>query len=168
VDFNSSSRADKELEELYKRHIDMVYRLCYVYLKNAPEAEDAVSTVFLKLLETKKDFQDHEHEKAWLICTAKNTCKNILKQWWRTRRVDLENLPEIPTWDNQDHAETVLSALLSLPEKYKTVLYLYYFEGYSVKEMSKMLERKESTLQTQLAKGRELLKFNLEGYIHEK
>ena len=165
MDFNSSSRADKELEELYKRHIDTVYRLCYMYLKNTSDAEDAVSTVFLKLLKNPKNFQDREHEKAWLICTARNTCKDILKHWWNTWRVDLEDLPEVPTWDNQDQAGTVLSALLSLPEKYRTVMYLYYFEGYSVREISNMLERKESTLQTQLAKGRKLLKIDLEGYI---
>lgn len=167
MDFSSPLCADKELEELYRRHVDMVYRLCYVYLKNPFDTEDAVSIVFLKLIRAQKSFQDHEHEKAWLICTAKNTCRDILMHWWRTRRVDLENLPEIPAWDDQSHAESVLSYLLSLPEKYKTVLYLYYFEGYSVKEMSAMLGRKESTLQTQLAKGRELLKIDLEGYIHE-
>lgn len=162
--FHSSSRTDKEWEELYERHIDMVYRLCYMYLKNAPDAEDAVSTVFLKLLKSDKGFQGHEHEKAWLICTARNTCKDILKSWWRTRRVDFEELPEIPSWDRQDLAEEVLSTLLSLPEKYKTVMYLYYYEGYTVREISKMLGRKESTLQTQLAKGRQLLKIDSEGY----
>ena len=167
MDFSSSFCADKELENLYRQHVDMVYRLCYMYLKNPFDAEDAVSTVFLKLIRAQKSFQDHEHEKAWLICTAKNTCRDILKHWWKTRRVDLENLLDIPAWDDQNHAESVLSYLLSLPEKYKTVLYLYYFEGYSVKEMSVMLGRKESTLQTQLAKGRELLKIDLEGYIHE-
>ena len=160
-------RTDKELTELYQRHVDMVYRLCYMYLKNPTDAEDAVSTTFLKLLKSTTDFQDYEHEKAWLICTARNVCKDILKYWWRTRRVDLEDLPEIPTWDDKDQAGFVLSALLSLPEKYKTVMYLYYFEGYSVKEISCMLERKESTLQTQLSKGRELLKIDLEGYFHE-
>jgi RNA polymerase sigma-70 factor (ECF subfamily) len=161
------SRTDKEFTELYQRHVDMVYRLCYMYLKNPADAEDAVSTVFLKLLKFPKDFQDHEHEKAWLICTARNTCKDTLKYWWRARRVDLDDSPEVPTWDNHDQAGNVLSALLSLPEKYKTVMYLYYYEGYSIKEISDMLERKESTLQTQLAKGRQLLKTDLEGYIRE-
>jgi len=167
VDFNSSSRADKELEELYFRHVEMVYRLCFMYVKNTSDAEDAVSTVFLKLIKSRKHFADQEHEKAWLICTARNTCKDLLKHWWRVQRVDLENLPEIPSWDNQEKAEKVLSALLSLPKKYKTVMYLYYYEGYSVKEMSGILLRKESTLQTQLAKGRDLLKIDLGGYINE-
>jgi RNA polymerase sigma-70 factor (ECF subfamily) len=138
-----------------------------MYLKNAADTEDAVSVIFLKLLESSKNFQDHEHEKAWLICTARNVCKDILKHWWRTRRVELDSLPEFPSWDSKDRAGEALSALLSLPEKYKTVMYLYYFEGYSIKEMSQMLKRKESTLQTQLAKGRRLLKIDLGGYFHE-
>jgi RNA polymerase sigma-70 factor (ECF subfamily) len=168
VDFNSSSGTDKELEEVYIRHIDTVYRLCFMYMKNTTDAEDAVSTVFLKLIKSRKHFNDHEHEKAWLICTARNTCKDFLKHWWRAQRTDLESLPEIPSWDNQEKAEEVLSALLSLPEKYKTVMYLYYYEGYSIKEISGMLKRKESTLQTQLAKGRQLLKIDLGGYIKDE
>jgi RNA polymerase sigma-70 factor (ECF subfamily) len=138
-----------------------------MYMKNTPDAEDAVSTVFLKLIKSRKRFNNHEHEKAWLICTTRNTCKDLLKHWWRVQRVDLESLPEIPSWDSKENAEEVLSALLSLPEKYKTVMYLYYYEDYSVREISGMLNRKESTLQTQLAKGRELLKIDLGGYIHE-
>jgi RNA polymerase sigma-70 factor (ECF subfamily) len=138
-----------------------------MYLKNAADTEDAVSVTFLKLLESSKNFQDHEHEKAWLICTARNVCKDILKHWWRARRVELDTLSEFPSWDSQDRAGEVLSVLFSLPEKYKTVMYLYYFEGYSIKEMSQILNRKESTLQTQLAKGRRLLKIDLGGYFHE-
>ncbi|MCL2153656.1 MAG: sigma-70 family RNA polymerase sigma factor [Oscillospiraceae bacterium] len=167
MNFNSSSRADKELEELYRRHVDTVYRLCYMYLKNAFDAEDAVSTVFLKLIKAQKEFHDYEHEKAWLISTAKNTCKDILKHWWKSRRVDMENLPEVPAWDNQEQENAALSALLSLPEKYKTVMYLYYYEGYTIKEISGMLNRKESTLQTQLSKGRQLLRTELGGYTLE-
>jgi RNA polymerase sigma-70 factor (ECF subfamily) len=164
---DSLPRTSEEFAELYQRHADMVYRLCCMYLKNIPDAEDAVSVVFLKLIESPKNFQDHEHEKAWLICSARNTCKDILKHWWRTKRVESDNLPEFPSWDNQAQAGETLSSLLALPEKYKTVMYLYYFEGYSVREMSQMLNRKESTLQTQLAKGRRLLKFDLGGYFHE-
>jgi len=163
----SSSHADRELAQLYSRHIDMVYRLCYVYLKNTADLEDAASTVFLKLVKSGQVFHDQEHEKAWLICATRNTCKDILKHWWRTRRVDLRDLPEVPAWDDQGLAGTVLAALLALPEKYKSVLYLYYYEGYSVREMSVILGRNQSTLQTQLAKGRQLLRINLEGDFND-
>ncbi|MDO3681340.1 sigma factor-like helix-turn-helix DNA-binding protein [Paenibacillus ehimensis] len=108
-------------------------------------------------------FNDHEHEKAWLTVTTRNYCKDILKNWWRIRRVALDTLPEVPSWNGHESSGKVLARLLSLPEKYKTVLYLYYFEEYSVKEISEMIGHKESTIQTQLSRGRKLLKIDLGG-----
>ncbi|GAA4850283.1 RNA polymerase sigma factor [Paenibacillus vulneris] len=160
---NSLLRTDKELAELYQRHADLVYRLCYIYLKNPVDAEDAVQSVFLKLIKSQTVFNDHEHEKAWLIATTQNYCKDILKHWWKTRRVALDALPEVSSWNGEDPPRKVLSKMLSLPEKYKTVLYLYYFEEYSVKEISAMLGQKESTIQTQLSRGRKRLKLDLGG-----
>lgn len=160
---NSLLRTDKELAELYQRHADLVYRLCYIYLKNPVDAEDAVQSVFLKLIKSQMVFIDHGHEKAWLMVTTRNYCKDILKNWWKTRRVDLDALPEVSSWNSDEPSGKVLAKLLSLPEKYKTVLYLYYFEEYSVKEISEMLERKESTIQTQLSRGRERLKIDMGG-----
>lgn len=160
---NSLLRTDKELAELYQRHADLVYRLCYIYLKNPVDAEDAVQSVFLKLIKSQTHFNDCEHEKAWLTVTTRNYCKDILKNWWKTRRVVLDALPEVSSWDGDEPSGEMLARLLSLPEKYKTVLYLYYFEEYSVKEISEMLRRKESTIQTQLSRGRERLKIDLGG-----
>lgn len=165
MDDNSLLRTSKEFEELYQQNVDMVYRLCYMYLKNSADTEDAVQSVFFKFLKQGKDFNDEEHKKAWLIVTAKNYCKDMLKSWWKSRRVDIDSLPEIPYW-NKEEADDVLVKLLSLPPKYKTVLYLYYYEGYSVKEISQMLSRNESTIRTQLSKGRERLKVDLGGIYH--
>ncbi|MEC0207816.1 RNA polymerase sigma factor [Paenibacillus ehimensis] len=163
MESNSLARTDKELAELYQRHADLVYRLCYIYLKNPVDAEDAVQSVFIKLIQSQMVFNDHEHEKAWLTVTTRNYCKDILKNWWRIRRVALDTLPEVPSWNGHESSGKVLARLLSLPEKYKTVLYLYYFEEYSVKEISEMIGHKESTIQTQLSRGRKLLKIDLGG-----
>jgi RNA polymerase sigma factor (sigma-70 family) len=160
---NSLLRTDKELAELYQRHVDQVYRLCYIYLKNPVDAEDAVQSVFLKLIKSQMVFNDHGHEKAWLMVITRNYCKDILKNWWKTRRVDLDALPEVSSWNSDEPSEKVFAKLLSLPENYKTVLYLYYFEEYSVKEISEMLERKESTIQTQISRGRGRLKIDMGG-----
>jgi RNA polymerase sigma factor (sigma-70 family) len=160
---NSLLRTDKELAELYQRHVDRVYRLCYIYLKNPVDAEDAVQSVFLKLIKYQMVFNDREHEKAWLTVTTRNYCKDVLKNWWKTRRVALDALPEVSSWDGDEPSGNVLARLLSLPEKYKTVLYLYYFEEYTVKEISEMLGYKESTIQTQLFRGRRRLKIDLGG-----
>lgn len=163
MESDSLLRTDKELAELYQRHVDLVYRLCYIYLQHPVDAEDAVQSVFLKLIQSRQVFQDHEHEKAWLTVTARNHCKDILKHWWKIRRVALDALPEVPSWTGGEPSGAVLARLLSLPEKYKTVLYLYYFEGYSVKEIADLLARKESTILTQLSRGRKRLKIDLGG-----
>lgn len=168
MESNSLLRTDKELAELYQRHADLVYRLCYMYLKNPVDAEDAVQSVFLKLIHVQMAFNDHEHEKAWLTVTTRNYCKDVLKHWWKTRRVALDALPEVAAWNGDEPSGKVLARLLSLPEKYKTVLYLYYFEEYSIKEISDMLGLKESTIQTQLSRGRKRLKIDLGGNYLEQ
>jgi len=162
----SLNHADNIWTEMYRRNVDTVYRLCYMYLKNPADAEDAVQSIFLKLLNTDKTFTDCEHEKAWLIVIAQNHCKDILKSWWKSRRVSMDSLPEILHWDNQEQAGEVLEQLIALPPKYKEVLYLYYFEGYAVKDISRLLNRKERTIQTQLFNGRKRLKISLGGNYH--
>ncbi|RCX22561.1 RNA polymerase sigma-70 factor (ECF subfamily) [Fontibacillus phaseoli] len=154
---------DDEFAEIYRMHVDTVYRLCFILLKNTADADDAVQSIFLKMFKHNKTFNDHEHEKAWLIVATKNHCKDVLKSWWRSRRIDMDVLPEKTSWENDKQQGEVLAKLLSLPEKYRTVLYLYYYEEYSVREISKLLDRKESTIQTQLSKGRERLKADLRG-----
>ncbi|MFB9328886.1 RNA polymerase sigma factor [Paenibacillus aurantiacus] len=159
MDEYATGRTAREFAEIYDRHIDRVYRMCFILLRNTADADDAVQSVFLKLFKHDKAFREPEHEKAWLIVTTKNTCKDMLKSWWRSRRVDLDVLPEKTYWDRHDEGQRdVLERLLRLPEKYRTVLYLYYVEDYSVREIAQLLDRKESTLQTQLAKGRERLR----------
>ncbi len=160
---NSLLRTDKELVEVYQRNVDRVYKLCYVYLKNAVDAEDAVQSVFLKFLQSNVSFYDSEHEKAWFIATAKNYCKDILKSWWKRQRVDFETLPDIASSNEDQQEKEVILKLLALPERYRVVLYLYYLEGYSVKEIAVHLERNESTIRSQLQRGREQLKIDLGG-----
>jgi len=152
------------MHDIYKRNVEMIYRICFMYLKNPTDTEDAVQSIFTKLVHSNTSFSDHEHEKAWLIVTAKNHCRDLLKNWWRTRRVEITRLPEGVFGDEIGQPGEVLEHLLALPEKYKIVLYLYYFEDYSVKEIASMIGRKESTIQTQLAKGRKLMKLSLGGY----
>jgi RNA polymerase sigma factor (sigma-70 family) len=159
---------DTNFTELYKRNIDTVYRLCYMYLKNSADAEDASQSVFMKLLKSNKIFESLDHEKAWLILAAKNYSKDVLKSWWKSRRINFENIPEIAYWDNSKIANEIFEKLLLLPAKYKEVLYLYYYEGYPVKDISKILELKESTVQTRLFNGRNRLKISIGGCYNEE
>lgn len=160
--------SDKQFTEIYQRNVDTVYRLCYMFLKSHTDAEDAVQSIFMKLLRSNKRFENFEHEKAWFILTSKNYCKDVLKSWWKLRRTSLDDIPEIASWDNYQIASEVMEKLLSLPAKYKEVLYLYYYEGYSVKEISKLLGRNESTIQTQLSTGRKRLKISIGGQYNEE
>ena len=168
MDKNSLLRTDKEFLELYERNVKRIYRICLMHLKSVEEAEDAVQTVFLKYLKSKKVFRDTEYEKAWFIVTAQNYCRDVFRLlWWRFRPISIDELLETANIeDNKDDYAELMEALLKLPRKYREVLYLFYFEGYSVKEISALLSRNESTIRTQLSKGRERLKIDLGGY-HE-
>lgn len=151
-----------EFREFYDRQVKRVYRLAMVMMGNISDAEDVTQTVFLKAWEKKPDFRDADHEIAWILTTTRNQCKDIHKSFYRRKRADLENAPEPQvTLETQMDSE-IWEALQSLTEKYRMVLYLYYYEGYSVRELSVILGRRESTLQTQLATGRKQMKSLLE------
>ncbi len=160
---NSLLRTDKELAEMYQRNVNRVYRLSYIYLKNTVDAEDAVQSVFLKLLQSNVYLNDNEHEKAWFITTTKNYCKDILKSWWRRQRVDPDTLPDVASNDEYNQEKEIISKLLALPEKYRVVLHLHYLEEYSVREIATLLGRNESTVRSQLQRGREKLKIEIGG-----
>lgn len=151
-----------EFRKFYDRQVKRVYRLAMVMMGNISDAEDVTQTVFLKAWEKKPDFRDADHEIAWILTTTRNQCKDIHKSFYRRKRADLENAPEPQvTLETQMDSE-IWEALQSLAEKYRMVLYLYYYEGYSVRELSVILRRRESTLQTQLATGRKQMKSLLE------
>ena len=153
-------RSREEVAALYRRHITMVYQLCLVLLKNGPDAEDAAHNVFRKVMEYQKPFQSPEHEKAWLITTARNECRNQLKHWWRTRRAEPEILNTL-AWEQPEDGE-LWETILSLPEKYRVVLYLHYYQGYTAQEMGEILNQNPSTLRTWLVQARQKLKETLE------
>ena len=155
------------LTALYTRNVDAVYRICYVYLRSRADAEDAVQSVFLRYLQKQPVLRDENHERGWLLLTAKNICRDMLRSWWRRHRVGLDELPEpaIPMRDKEPSELT--EALLALPEKYRITLYLYYWEGYPAREVAVLLGCRESTVRTRLQRGREMLKNDLGGSCHE-
>jgi RNA polymerase sigma-70 factor (ECF subfamily) len=130
-----------------------------LYLKNAADAEDAVQNVFLKYIEKDITFASESHENAWFITVTRNYCKDVLKAFWR-KRVELGEIPETRETDHEQ--SDLLSQIQTLPAKYREVLYFYYYEEYSIREMASILHRKESTIQTQLAAARKQLRTHLE------
>ena len=164
---NSLLCTDKEFLEMYERNIKRVYQICFMHMKSKFDAEDATQAIFLKFIQSPKIFEDIEHEKAWFIVITQNHCRDLLRHWWHSHVISLNELPEIYSDNKKSDYSDLVSELLSLPAKYKMVLYLYYFEGYSVRDISVLLKRNESTIRTQLSKGRERLKINLEGYYEQ-
>ena len=152
-----------EFRELYDRQINRVYRLALLLLGSVADAEDVAQTVFLKIWEKNPKFRDADHETAWVLTTTRNQCRDLQKSFYRKHRTAIEDAPEKSVSLVSDVDNEIWQALQSLPEKYRIVLYLYYYEGYPVKELSLLLGRRESTLQTQLATGRKLLKESLKG-----
>ncbi|NMB27951.1 MAG: sigma-70 family RNA polymerase sigma factor [Tissierellia bacterium] len=158
---SSSLYTNSEIIDIYNRNVDTVYRISLMYLKNTPDAEDAVQDIFFKLIHGNHKFENLEHEKAWLIVTSQNYCKNILKNWWRKKRIDINSILEPSYIENLPHDNT-WQQVLSLPNKYKMVIYLYYYEGYSTDEISEILKTKSSTIRTRLCRARKKLKIILE------
>ena len=117
-------RTGKDLEDIYQRHVDMLYRVAYSFMKNGADAEDMVQETFLRLMRSGTVFESAQHEKAWLIVTVSNLCKSALRSPWR-RREDFDALSEQPTTEDTAPDET-LQAVLALPDDYKLPVYLYY------------------------------------------
>ena len=150
----------KNIEELYRRHFDMVYRIGFSYMKNPYDTEDAVADVFAKLMQKSVEFQNTEHEKAWLIRTTSNICKNTLNHWWRGRADLVEH--ENERGDDSFHIDETLEIVLALPERYKDVVYMFYYEGYTSEEIAGILGKPHSTIRGHLREARKLLRGVLE------
>lgn len=158
-------RTDKEITEIYDRQVDTVYYVCYSFMKNRPETEDMVQETFLRLITSGKRFENERHEKAWLIVTASNLCRDSLKRHWR-RDESIEDNPSLAEQAAPSDNE-VLEAILALPGAYKTAVYMFYYEGYSTREIAQYLHCPHASVRTRLARARKLLKSMLGGESDE-
>jgi len=153
---SSLLRTDKEIAEIYEGHKNMVYRICFAYMKNSADTEDAVQDTFVNMIKSGPAFQSPEHEKAWLIRAASNICKNNLRHWWRKG----ENLEEHEGLYGKEPMEIdeTFQVVMALPDKYKTVVYMYYYEGYDSTEIAHILQKPQSTIRYYLSQARTLLR----------
>ena len=136
-----------DIESIFRRHAQTVYRVCYSFMDNAADAEDATQATFMKLIDHPRDFDSEQHEKAWLIVCASNLCKDILKSAGRTRVVAM---PE------QEPADQRQADLID-------VVYLHYYEVYKTDEIAQMLDEKPSTVRNRLRDARMMLRKTLGG-----
>ncbi|MDM8239821.1 sigma-70 family RNA polymerase sigma factor [Pseudoflavonifractor phocaeensis] len=154
------AHSQEEMAALYRRHVSMVYQICLMLLKNVPDAEDATQNVFRKVMEQDKPFRDPEHEKAWLIVTARNECRDQLKHWWRRNWESETALLQVSSRQPEDSGLKEL--IWELPEQDRLVLYLYYYQGYTAQEIAELLGKNPSTVRTWLVRARKKLKLRME------
>ncbi len=157
---------NKEIAEIYKRQMKTVYRVCFAYMKNPSDTEDVVQDTFYRMIKSGVAFESEEHGKAWFIRTATNVCKNSVKHWFR-KRVDLVDYENLLSTENIEIDDT-FEVVIKLPDKYKTVVYLYYYEGYTTPEISSILQKPQSTIRNYLYEARGILKEKLGGDFNEK
>ncbi len=156
----------REIEEIFLEYHNMLFRICLVTLCREADAQDVVQETFCRYLEgcRKKKirclFEDQEHEKAWLIRVAVNLCRDIQREAVRHPRADMKMLEDY--YEAEEEGE-VLEMLMELPEKLKMVVYLYYVEGYRIREIGEMLDMSEAAVKKRLQRGREKLQEKLTG-----
>ena len=157
---------NQQAERLANTYADAILRLSYTYLKNTQDAQDVCQTVFVKLLTEPREFESPRHERAYILRMAANACKDLLKSPWRKRTCDLEACMKVPAPEAEDGS--VLAAVNQLPAHYRTVIYLFYYEGYDAREIGQILAIPTATVHTRLARGRSKLKELLGGYGYEQ
>ena len=147
-----------QMAAIYDRMKDTVYRVALAYCRNVQDAEDITHDVFLIRFRHDAPFPDDEAEKAWMLRVTVNQCKNLLKSFRRRFSVPLEDAAEV-CYTEPEHR--IWDAVNALPKTYRLVIHLYYYEGYSVREIGEITGKSETAVQTQLYRARKLLKQQL-------
>lgn len=155
-------KSEEDLNRAMEAYADMVRRICFLHLKNKYDTEDVFQNVYLKYLLYDKPFESREHEKAWFARVAINACTDHLRYAARRKWVPLDMIEE-EREVLDDMSSEVLEAVLSLPEKYRNVIYLHYYEDYPAVEIARILGKKENTVYSWLSRARELLRERLGG-----
>ena len=145
-----------DINVIVEEYADTITRICYSYGKNYDDTQDIMQNVFLKLMRANPEFDSKEHEKAWIIRVTINECKDFLKNIFR-RHTSREEAQEIPIEEKED-LSYIREAVLKLPDKYKSVIYLFYYEGYTAVEIAGILHKKENTVYTWMNRARQMLK----------
>lgn len=154
-------RSEQEVNRAVEQYADTVRRICLVHLKNYADTEDIFQTVFVKYLLHTAPFASPEHERAWIIRVTINACKDLLRSVFRRRTLSLEEVAEQPA--PADEHRAVLQAVQALPAAYRDVVYLHYYEGYTVPEIAGILGKNVNTVHTRLTRARGLLRRTLGG-----
>ena len=146
--------ATEVLVEKYKDHL---FAAAFNVCKNAADADDVVQDTFLQYHTTNRQFENEQHIRAWLIRVAINKAKNITRSFWHRNKCNLEEYMETLTFETPE-SETLFDTVMKLPEKYRIVLHLFYYEDYTTQEIAKIMNVTESNVKVRLTRGRRLLR----------
>lgn len=155
-------RSNSEADRAVEKYADTVRRVCFMHLKNYSDVEDVFQDVFLKYILHDEPFESDAHEKSWLIRVTINSCKDIFKSFFRRKVCSLDDIETEPFYI-QEESQDLLDAVLKLPDNYKNVIYLFYYEGYTAVEIARILNRRENTIYTWLSRAKAKLKEELGG-----
>ncbi|MDE7184190.1 MAG: sigma-70 family RNA polymerase sigma factor [Lachnospiraceae bacterium] len=145
------------VQELATSYQSSLFAAAFNICKNAQDAEDAVQDTFVQYYTSKKEFESEQHIRAWLLRVAVNKAKNITRTFWRRNKLSIEDYIETLVFETPE-AETLFETVMRLPEKYRIVLHLYYYEEYTVREIAEILKLSESNVKIRLSRGRAMLK----------
>ncbi len=154
---------ENEFEAKYNEYGNMLFKIAFLYLGNASDTEDVLQGVFTKYLCGKYKFKNTEHEKAWFIRVTQNKCLDYLKKSGRKNEC-IDDVTVTATYKDEDLEQDVISKVIALPEKYKSAIILFYYNDYTVEEISKTLKISKSAVKKRLQRGRDILKLELEDY----
>lgn len=154
---------EKEFDAKYNDYGKMLFKISFLYVGNSADAEDILQDVFIKYLSGRYSFKDSDHEKAWFIRVTQNKALDFLKRKGR-KNISLDDIENF-TYEKNDNSADILREILALPEKYKSSVILYYYNDYSVEEISKILKISKSAVKMRLKRSREILKTELEDYV---
>lgn len=149
-----------------KLHADRLFSIAFHYCKNKADADDIVQTVLLKLYLTDTPFEQGDHVKHWLIRVTINECKRLLISPWHKRTTALEEYAD-EVFETKEESDLFL-AVMGLPQKYRLVVHLYYYEDYATKEIAALLNISETAVQTRLMRARKTLKHTLQEAWHDE
>lgn len=160
---NGAPNKNEYIEYMVEKYSDMIYRIAITRTNNKQDAEDIFQEVFLRISRKMPNFENENHEKAWIIRVTINCSKNLLNSMWSKKTVPLDENIKFETSKSYE----IYYEVAKLPVKYRTVIYLFYYEGLKIEEISKILNINQSTIKTQLARAREKLKISLGGFEDE-
>ena len=150
-----------DAESVIREHGPMVWRLALANLRSAADAEDVFQDVFMRYVQHADELTSDEHRKAWLIRVTINRCRSLQRQWLRRKHMPLTEEPAVAFESPEESA--VDEAMERLPQKYRTVIHLHYYEGYTTDDIARITQQRPSAVRTQLTRARRLLGGLLKG-----